>query len=301
MGGKRAREVLERIPLAWPGWMTATRTATAIVAFGAAATTALLTAWIPAGPLERTFLVGAGVAMSTHLARWVCGAPSPARAFNRTMGAGIMHAIFCGGLLAPVFIAIANHSERHESIFGLILGFAVGSMVLGVPLGGVVGLAYTLVPATAARVRERPSHGDVDRVLAIGGAWLLFVAAAHALVLSITLGLPFGEVGPLTRALLGLLWIAPLIAGLLLLVVCGARWAMRSRFLAAARTGEDATFRIATRAGRETPDGVLPLVHGVDPEACGSVLVRVAEPPREVMYREAAEPEIEERVVALLP
>ena len=282
--------------------MTATRAATAIVAFGAATTTALLTAWIPAGPIERTLLLGAGVAMSANLARWVCGAPSPARAFNRTMGAGIIHSLFCGGLLAPVFLAVADHSQvgRHEGMLGLVFGFAVGAMVLGVPLGGVIGLTYTVVPATAAHVRERPSHGDVDRVLAIGGAWLLFVAAAHAVVLSITLGLPLGETNALTRALLGSLWIAPLCAGLLLLAASLLRWARRSRFLAAARTGEDATFRVAARVG-PMPDDVLPLVHGVDPDACCSVLVRVAEPPREVMYREAAEPEMEERIVALLP
>ena len=68
-----------------------------------------------------------------------------------------------------------------------------------------------------------------------------------------------------------------------------------------ALTGTNGTFRIATRDGRSTPEDVLPMIHGVHPDACGSVLVRVAEPAREVMYREAAEPEPEERVVALLP
>lgn len=119
---KRGHEVLERLPLAWPTWMTATRVATVIVAFGAATTTALLTAWVPGGLVERLFLLLTSIALSTRLAHWVCRAPSPAKALNRTMSAGIIHALFCGGLLAPLFIVVASRGSHHDNVFGMFLG-----------------------------------------------------------------------------------------------------------------------------------------------------------------------------------
>ena len=228
--------------------MTATRVATAIVAFGAATSTALLTAWIPAGVLERTLMLGAGLGLSTYLAHWVCRAPSSAKAFNRTMGAGILHALFCGGLLAPLFIIAAQRGGPHESPFGLFFAFMVGSIVLAIPFGGAIGLAYTVVPATAARVRELPSHSGVDRVFLLGGAWLLFVALAHLTVLWKTLGLPLAKVTATEETLLTALWVAPALIGALALAVFLAyQWVVGRAAVRAGELGDLEEFETGAR------------------------------------------------------
>ncbi|HVH47404.1 MAG TPA: hypothetical protein VM925_33950 [Labilithrix sp.] len=295
------RAIVDDLPLSWPRWLTATRAATAVVTVGGATTTSLLTAWIPAEGSVRAALVVAGVAMSALLAQWSCTAPSPAHSIRRATGAGVIHAMFCGGFLAPLVIGIAQLGGSQDGAIALCLAFAAFATVIGAPLGAAVGLAYSFVPAAAARVRERPSHGDVDRVLTVGGLWLLAIGAVHAALVSTAFDLAHDRFDDASYALLTSLWITPLVVGALLLLAIGTRLAQRSSFLAAARTGEDTRFRIATRIGNEAADGVLPLMDDMEPDACGSVLVRVGEPSREVLYREQAEPEVEERVVALLP
>jgi hypothetical protein len=291
--------------------MTAPRVGAGIVAFAAAITTALLTAWLPSTGWLRATLVAMGTAMSIVLSRWVfTHSRDPSSAILRSMGAGAIHAIFCGGVLAPLFFFLGDKvSTGAAEALGIFIGFAISATVVGVPFGGMVGLAYSVMPAVAAKTRTRPSHGDVDRVVTVGAVWLLLVGAVHSVIIAVATENNVGEnamgenaMDVTSHILLATLWIAPLVVAACLLGIVAIRAMQRARFLAAARVGEDARFRIVPRKERHLePIGILPLHHGVQSETCESVLVRIGDPQREVLYRDAAERDVEERVVALLP
>jgi hypothetical protein len=298
-------ERVERVPFAWPRWLTTSRAATALTAISASTTTALLTAWIPAPEWSRFVLVGVGAIIATLFARWACKTDTVSRAVLRSMGAGALHAFVMGGVVVPLFVTlIQTYSEgrRSPNDGGLFFAFMIGSLIVGAPLGGAVGLGYSVVPAIAARLKSTPSHTDNDYLALSGGMWLMAVAALHWIVL-----MAAGGTGTSNMGVAGLLWIIPFSLGGLLLILNAIRASAISRFvdrLHDKSSPSSSEFRIVPRTEVEPKSlsgDVLPLIHGAAAEDCQEVLVRVGLPPREVLYRDPATPDTEDRVVALLP
>jgi hypothetical protein len=258
-------------------------------------------------------LVVVGAIVATLFARWVCKTDTVSRTVLRCMGAGALHAFVMGGLIVPLFVTLVQqYSEgRHSpNDGGLFFAFMFGSLIVGAPLGGAVGLGYSVVPAIAARLRNTPSHTDNDYLALAGGMWLMAVAALHWIALMAAGGPSFttGNMG-----IAGVLWIIPFALGGLLLIMNAIRASAISRFVDRIRSGktskgewgEDNNFRIVPRAQVEARSlqeaDVLPLMHGASASECQEVLIRVGLPKREVLYRDPATPETEDRVVALLP
>lgn len=298
----RARN--EQVPFAWPKWLTTTRAAAGLTAISASTTTALLTAWIPAPGWSRYVLVGVGAILATVFATWVCKTNTVSRAVLRSMGAGALHAFVMGGVVVPLFVTLVQsyaEGRRSPNDGGLFFAFMIGSLIVGAPLGGAVGLGYSVIPAMAAKLKGTPSHTDNDYLALSGGMWLMAVASLHWIVLMAAGGTTFtsGNMG-----IACLLWIVPFALGGLLLVLNAIRASAIGRFVERVRE-EKTEFRIVPRAqveprslsGRE----VLPLMHGREASECQEVLVRVGLPAGEVLYREPANPESEDQVVALLP
>jgi hypothetical protein len=286
-----------RIPLAWPRWLHATRLSFVLLAITAATTTALLTAWIPAEGWLRVAIVALGTLTSIPLASWASAAENPGRALGRSLGAGALQAFFASAVLLPAFVALKEHFQIGH--VGTFLAFAITAAILSVPVGGIIGLAYSVLPMISARSRVQPSHGDVDRVLLLGGGWLVAVAAAHTL-LTAAFFIPF-EPTSREQILLGVVSMVPIVLGMTLLAIAAIRAVLRARFLSRVHGGKSARFRIALRTGHDESPEVLPLVHGVARAECSRVLVRIGQPAPEVLYRDAATPEVSEEAVALLP
>ena len=107
-GRKVRRRALDLVPALAPEWLTPVRASTAIVAFGASLTTALLTAWIPAPGLLRFGLVGLASLVCGPLAYWASDAASPSPAVSRSVAAGALHTAFSGGILLPLFVMLES-------------------------------------------------------------------------------------------------------------------------------------------------------------------------------------------------
>jgi hypothetical protein len=286
-----------RIPLAWPHWLHASRLSFVLLALTAATTTALLTAWIPAEGWLRVAIVALGTLTSIPLASWACAAENPGRALGRSLGAGALQAFFASAVLLPTFVALKEHFQIGH--LGTFLAFAIMAAILSVPVGGIIGLSYSVLPMISARTRVQPSHGDVDRVLLLGGGWLVAVAAAHAF-LAAALFVPF-EPTSQEQILLGVVSMVPIALGVTALAIAAIRAVLRARFLSRVHRGKSARFRIALRTRRDESAEILPLVHGLARAECSRVLVRVGQPAPEVLYRDAGSPPVAGEGMALLP
>ena len=214
-----------------------------------------------------------------------------------------------GGLVVPSFvlaIEAMNEGRHSPNGGGLFFAFVVGSLFVGAPLGGAVGLGYSIIPAVVAKTRKSPSHTDVDYIALSSGMWLMVVAGLHALVLMLAKHVPpEPEPSTSTDILVTLLWAVPFSFGALLLTMNAIRASQITRFIDRVKDGVKDEFRIVprTRVQMTTTDPeVMPLMHGSSADECQSVLVRVGNPAREVLYRESALlPEAEDRIIALLP
>jgi hypothetical protein len=129
--------------------------------------------------------------------------------------------------------------ELHQATLGSLFG---GSL-----LGFLFGTLYGPVVLVAFRSRETPSHDGADRVLVAGGASLLVLGAARALVPA---ALPGAELATTAAA----------VAGALLAAVGSARIVVRAHLFARVRDGSLPGFHVIPLSGHEDEAALLPLV-----------------------------------------
>lgn len=297
------REVRSLLPTSAPAWLTPSGVSVAVLTFASTLSTALLTSWVNTEDFERATLVALGGLSSLVAARYAC-APTAngGRAVLRAMFAGALHAV----AMCLVAFSFTTWRSRTEVYLNETLGMIFMSVLLGGPFGAMVGLCYAVLPASLAKTRLWPTHADVERTLVVASAWLIPLAVVHGLAAAFLLrprhyysGL---YVPPLAvQVQLHLLWVLPVLASVIAFAWFLAREIHASRFLAKIRRGEDPRFRILTRTRGWERAGIVPFLPNADVALCRSVLVRVGDASREVGYREQAERDDEDKVVALLP
>lgn len=298
------REVRSLLPTSAPAWLTPSRVCVAVLTFASTMSTALLTSWVDAEGFTRAALVALGGLSSFVAARYACAPTAAAgRAVLRAMFAGALHAV----AMCLVAFGFAIWEKRASDIdLSEIVGVIFMSALLGAPFGAMVGLCYSVLPASLAKTRLRPTHADVERTLIVASAWLIPLAIVHGAASAFVLRPRYYYSGiyvpPLTlQVQVHLLWVLPVLTSVIAFAWFLSREIHASRFLAKIRRGEDPRFRILTRTRGWERAGIVPYLPNTDVALCTSVLVRVGDAPREVGYRERAERDAEDKVVALLP
>lgn len=152
---------------------------------------------------------------------------TPTRAVGIVVGLSALLGVL-NGAFGAVALAVVK-GEAGIAILGTIFAF-----FFGMPTGVVYGLVMAPLVGVAAHSATRSEVEPSERVLFTSGAWL---AATSALVLAVSLGLELRGIGLATAPVLGLVAIA-------LGVLGAARRLRRARWLAAARRGELAGFRV---------------------------------------------------------
>lgn len=270
-----------------------------VVGLGAATTSSLLVCWIPMSLLGRAIVFAGSGVFGAVLAAWAANASTPARAVGKSMLAGGIQANVAGSALAilamvvDTALGIAPDGVRLSSAAAL----GVATLIVGTLVGAFVGLAFGFVPAFVAASRIGRTHATADRIMIAASAWLVGIGIAHRyLVVSAT----SASVAPLERTLLDATWAVPIAVALVTSVFALARTSLRRAFVRRVRAGRDARYRVVEIEAASLADDALPAVGGVAREACRAAIVRVREPAF-AGYREAAEPDLEPRAVALLP
>ncbi len=284
-----------RLPFDWPTWVDERRAAASVMALGAVPMTGLLCGWMLSSAVFRALLLGSSAVTAFLLASWVSKAQTPGRVLLRGSAAGVAHGLSVSLVLPTLFFF--DTARRTFTASDLIRFVPTGALVSTL-VGGILGLFFGILPAIASRIAKKPTHANVDRVVRAGGRWLLAIGGVHAATVA-AIGGGTGTRNVEAQLFLDLTWTVPAALAVVLLASVSVRGLLRRRFLEQVEHGRSSTFRIVDRA-RVDVAGLQPFVP--DPESAGyaRALVRVGPPPREVLYRETAEPP-EDEALALLP